>query len=609
MLRRFVLADIPKKPHFIPMNHLGGTSRRFFLRRMSMPKYILPFASAAAFMMLVTAIPSRAEFSIDDVTSLSGNYLAGRSAGKERDNEIAADYLSKALIEDPDNSVLIEKLFLLEVSSGNLPDAEELATKVLSFNSQHRMARIVLGLRDFRLRHYADARKNFTEASYTPVGELTSALLSAWAHAGEGNLAEALATLEKLDGNDSFANFKTYHGALIADYFSSAIRAEASYKKAYEQAGTSLRVVQSYGNFLERHNRRDEAIKIYQTFIEGGEDNILIELALKRARDAKTPLAFIATPGAGAGEALFSLAAAMTDEQSIDVALLYAQLSLSFNGDRPVVLTLLGDIYVDTKQYQNAINSYEQTPLSSALRNNADTEIAINLQRLERTKEAQEKLKGIISRDPKNYDALVTLGNIYRSNEEFAFAAETYSRALALLAKVEKDHWRVLYYRGIAYERQKIWDKAEADFRKALSLSPDEPLILNYLGYSMIEKKVNLSEALDMVKKAVELKPNDGYIVDSLGWAYFQLGDFEAATTHIERAVDLNPADPIIGEHLGDAYWRVGRTLEARFQWQHAKDNDPEPDDLKRIEEKLQNGLPDEPVTKPAENKTDQTNG
>ncbi len=574
-----------------------------------MPKFALPLASVAAFLMLVTAVPAHAEFSIDEVTSLSGNYLAGRSAGKERDNEIAADYLSKALIEDPDNPVLIEKLFLLEVSSGNLPDAEELAVKVLSFNSQHRMARIVLGLRDFKVRHYGDARKNFAEASYTPVGELTSALLSAWAYAGEGNLKQALAALDRLESNDSFANFKSYHGALIADYLSSAMRAEASYKKAYEQAGTSLRVVQSYGNFLERNNRRDEAIKIYQTFIEGGEDNILVELALKRARNGKTPLPFIATPGAGAGEALFSLAAAMTDEQSIDVALLYAQLSLSFNGDRPVVLTLIGDIYVDTKQYQNAINAYEQTPPGSALRINADTEIAVNLQRMERTKEAQEKLKAIIARDPKNYDALVTLGNVYRSNEEFALASETYSTALTLLAKLEKDHWRVLYYRGIAYERQKIWDKAETDFRKALSLSPDEPLVLNYLGYSMIEKKINLSEALKMVKKAVELKPNDGYIVDSLGWAYFQLGDYEEAAIQIERAVDLNPADPIIGEHLGDAYWRVGRTLEAKFQWQHAKDNGPEPDDLKRIEEKLLNGLPDDPVTKPAENKTGQTNG
>ncbi|MGB8313255.1 MAG: tetratricopeptide repeat protein [Aestuariivirga sp.] len=567
-------------------------------------------ASTAALMLLLGAPPSRAEFSVGDVNSLSGNYLAGRTAGKERDNEIAADYLSKALLEDPDNPVLIERLFLLEVSAGSMPDAEELATKVLSFNSQHRMARIVLGLRDVRLRHYADARKNFAEASYTPVGELTSALLTAWTYAGEGNLKEALAALDKLDGNDSFANFKSYHSALIADYLSSDIRADGFYKKAYEQAGTSLRVVQSYGNFLERHNRRDEAVKIYQTFIEGGEDNVLVGLALQRAKDAKTaPPAFIATPGAGAAEAMFSLAAAMTDEQSIDVALLYAQLSLSLNGDRPVVLTLLGDIYVDTKQYQNAITAYEQTPPGSALRTNADTEIAINLQRLEHTKEAQQKLKDIVARDPKNYEALVTLGNVYRSNEEFPLASEAYSKALALVDQLKKDHWRVLYYRGIALERQKRWDKAEADFRQALSLSPEEPMVLNYLGYSMIEKKINLGEALAMVKKAVELRPNDGYIVDSLGWAYFQLGDYEEAANTIERAVDLNPADPIIGEHLGDAYWRVGRTLEAKFQWQHAKDNGPEPDDLKRIEEKLVKGLPDDPVTKPAENKTGQTNG
>ena len=152
----------------------------------------------------------------------------------------------------------------------------------------------------------------------------------------------------------------------------------------------------------------------------------------------------------------------MTDEQSIDVALLYAQLSLSFNGDRPVVLTLLGDIYVDTRQYQNAISAYEQTPPGSALRVNADTEIAINLQRLERTKEAQQKLKEIIARDPKNYDALVTLGNVYRSNEEFKSASDTYSTALALLPKPEKEQWRILYYRGITYERQKLWDKAES---------------------------------------------------------------------------------------------------------------------------------------------------
>lgn len=574
-----------------------------------MPKYSLLRASAAALMLFATSASLRAEVASADGFSLSGSYLAGRSADLDRDKEAAAEYLSQALLEDPDNPVLIEKLFVLELDSGQIPPAEELAIKVLSFNSQHRMARIVLGLRDFRAKHYADARKNYAEASYTPIGQLTSTLLSAWTFAGEGNFSDALKTLDKLDANESFANFKAYHGALIADYFNNAIRAEAFYKKAYEQAGTSLRVVQAYGNFLERHGRRDEAIKIYQAFLDGGEGNALIEFANARAKSGKVPEAFIATPNAGASEAFFSLASAMTDDQSIDVALLYTQLALSLDGDRPVVMTLLGDIYVDTKQYQKAIDTYDQTPATSPLRISADMEIAVNLQRLERTKEAQAKLNDIIARDPKDYDALVTLGNIHRNNEEFSQASDIYTKALALVPALGKDQWRILYYRGIAFERQKMWDKAEVDFRKALALSPDEPIVLNYLGYSMIEKKINLNEAVAMVKKAVQLKPNDGYIVDSLGWAYFQLGDFEEAVTQIERAVDLNPADPIIGEHLGDAYWRIGRTLEAKFQWQHAKDNGPEPDDLKRIEDKLQNGLPPEAVTNPAENKTGNTNG
>ena len=562
-----------------------------------------------ALLMFAAVVPSQAEFSAADGFSLSGSYLAGRSAGKERDNAIAADYLSKALLADPDNPVLVEKLFLLEVSAGNIPDAEELAIKVLAVNSQQRMARIVLGLRDFRLHHYARARKNFQEAAYTPIGELTSALLSAWSYAGDGNLSSALKELDKLDNNDSFANFKSYHAGLIADYLNNAIRAEASYKQAYGQSGQSLRIVQSYGNFLERHKRSPEAIKIYQAFLDGGEKNSLVEAALKGAQDGKTPAPFVASPGAGASESLFSLASAMTDDQSIDVALLYTQLAFTLKGDQPVLDTLLGDIYVGTKQYQYAIDAYDRTPADSPLRVNADTEIAVNLQRLEHSKEAEAKLVDIVTKDPKNYDVLMTLGNVYRSNENFSAAAETYGKALALIAQPGKDQWRALYYRGIAYEQQKMWDKSEADFRKALSLSPDEPMVLNYLGYAMIERKVNLSEALGMVKKAAELKPNDGYIVDSLGWAYFQLGEYEQATTHIERAVDLNPADPIIGEHLGDAYWRVGRKLEAKFQWQHAKDNGPQPEDLKRIEGKLLNGLPDEPVTKPAENTTTKTNG
>jgi tetratricopeptide (TPR) repeat protein len=558
--------------------------------------------------LLLASVPAASALAYDPAASSSGSYLAGRSAAKARDNGHASDYLSNALKADAGNPILTEKIFLLELSEGNVARAEDLAAQVLTFNSQQRMARIVLGMKDFKGRRYEGARKNFEQSAYTPVGELTSWLLTAWSYAGEGELNPALKALDRLDVNESFTNFKSFHEALIADYLGNAIRAEGSYKKAYEAAGTSLRIVQAYGNFLERNNRAPEAQKLYTTYLES-DVNPLIEAALAQSLKGVKPQPFIASPTEGAAEALFSLATSMSDDQSIDVALLYTQLGISLGADEDIMYTLLGDTYEDMKRYDEALEAYAKVPAASPLRVNADMEEAVVLQQLGRKDDALAKLKAIVAADPKNYDAIVTLGNLYRANSDFANAATTYDQAIALLDNPGPGNWRIFYYDGISHERLKQWDVAEKLFRKALELAPNESSVLNYLGYSMIEKKINLQEALDMVKKAVELKPNDGYITDSLGWAYFQLGDYEQAVIHCERAVELLPADPIIAEHLGDAYWRVGRRLEAKFQWQHAKDNKPEPEDLKRIEDKLKNGLPDEQPVTPVQNTAPKTNG
>ena len=371
---------------------------------------------------------------------------------------------------------------------------------------------------------------------------------------------------------------------------------------AYADAGTSLRVTQAYGNYLMRTNKKAEAEKVYSAFLTGGENNVLVEASLQQAKAGEVPPPFIQSPSAGAAEAMFSLAAAMNDDQSADVALIYAQLALSLNSDRPVVLTLLGDILGTSQRYQQAIDVFEQVPVTSELRTNADTEIAINLQRMERNGDAETRMRAILGREPRNIDTWTTLGNLLRNSENYAEAVKAYDQAITVAKEDGRELWSIHYYRGIALERLKQWDKAEVDFRKALALSPNEPSVLNYLGYSLIDMNKKLDEAIGMVKKAVELRPNDGYIVDSLGWAYFQLRNYDEAVANLERAVDLKPSDAIISEHLGDAYWRVGRRLEARFQWQHAKDNRPAPADLIRIEDKLKDGLPAEaPLVKPAD--------
>jgi Flp pilus assembly protein TadD len=235
-------------------------------------------------------------------------------------------------------------------------------------------------------------------------------------------------------------------------------------------------------------------------------------------------------------------------------------------------------------------------PKDSPLRVNADIQSALLLEALGKSNEASEHLSSIVAANPKNEEALTALGNLQRSRKLFSDAAATYSRVLELQPLPDKSQWVIYYYRGISNERRKNWPQAEADLKKALELNPDQPLVLNYLGYSWVDQGANLDEAFRMLRRAVDLRQRDGYVVDSLGWAYYRLGRYEDAVRELEKAIDLKPSDPVINDHLGDAYWRVGRELEARFQWNHARDLGPEPEELPKILDKIKNGLSDKPV-------------
>src|SRR5204863_2631567 len=236
----------------------------------------------------------------------------------------------------------------------------------------------------------------------------------------------------------------------------------------------------------------------------------------------------------------------------------------------------------------------QRVPADSPLKRNADIQMASNLDSLDRTDEAKKTLEKLIAERPKDLEAIVALGNILRVRKEFAECADAYSKAINTLKDVQKPNWMLFYFRGICYERSKQWASAEADFKRALELYPDQAHVLNYLGYSWVDQGVNLDDGMRMIKRAVEQRPDDGYIVDSLGWAYYRIAKYDDAVKNLERAVELKPEDPTINDHLGDAYWKVGRTLEAQFQWSHARDLNPEPEDLKKIEEKLKAGLLDE---------------
>ena len=301
----------------------------------------------------------------------------------------------------------------------------------------------------------------------------------------------------------------------------------------------------------------------------------------------------VGSPQEGAAEVLYGMGALISHRGGEDLGLVYLQLALYLQPSHPLALVTLAELYSAVKKPEMAISLYERVPESSPIRRNADIQQALDLDSLDRTEEATKRLEKAIAERPKDIEAITALGNIQRGRKKFAECAEVYSKGVAAVETPQKSEWLLFYFRGICLERSKQWNKAEADLKKALDLYPDQPQVLNYLGYSWIDQGVNLDDGMRMIRRAVEQRPEDGYIVDSLGWAHYRLGNYEDAVKQLERAVELKPEDPTINDHLGDVYWRIGRQQEAKFQWSHAKDLKPEPEELPKIEAKLKSGLPD----------------
>jgi Flp pilus assembly protein TadD len=233
---------------------------------------------------------------------------------------------------------------------------------------------------------------------------------------------------------------------------------------------------------------------------------------------------------------------------------------------------LLGNLYEASGQDVAAVQAFASIPEQSPLHWEAQRNYATMQYRMGNVEEAKRILEGMRADDPDDLTIALTLADIYRAQSEPENALKIYDFVIGGIDNLNESHWSLFYTRATAYEELEQWDEAEADFLKALDLSPDQPVVLNYLGYSWVVRGENLDRALGMIRKAVELRPNDGNIVDSLGWALYKLGRYKEAVEQLERAVLLRPEVAEINEHLGDAYWRIGRILEARFQWSHAID-------------------------------------
>jgi tetratricopeptide (TPR) repeat protein len=530
-----------------------------------------------------------------ETRSWLGSYLAGRVAAKAHDVPAAAAFYGKALQKDADNAALLDAAFQMEAARGNWPRVEELARELVKLQPTNRLAHTFLGIAAFKAGRYAEAEEHFEGSAVHPIGELTNALARAWITLAQEKSEDALSVLDAPKLPDWTSSFVRFHRALLADVAGRTADARASYGRIPKGDQRILRVALAFAASAANAGDMKLAQGILMAHLEKSrtEGHPHARALLAEIEAGKRPHLLVSTATEGMSELFYGLGELLaSDSGSLGVGVIFLQFSLYLNPSSTFPLVALAGTQETAKRHAAAIATYDRIPKGTPIEVAVEISKALNLTQLKKIDEAQRLLEELASRYPRDIRPFEALGNIMRVNKRYAEAAGYYSKAITLIGRPQARHWTYFYMRGACYERLKKLPQAEADLQRALQLSPDQPLTLNYLGYTWIDHKRHLRKGLALIEKAVRLKPDDGDIVDSLGWAHFRLGNFQEAVKHLEQAVTLRPDDPTLNDHLGDAYWRVGREREARFQWTQALKLNPEPAEAEKMREKLEKGLP-----------------
>ncbi len=524
----------------------------------------------------------------------AGAYLAARIAAVDNDYRAAADYYTRALVRDPSNPVLLEGALASQVNAGDLDRAVPIASRMIQHAPSDQLANLVLIARDARNGDWETLLANLDAGQ--SVGPLFDGLARAWAQLGEGRVADALAAFDTVAATPGVGAFGTYHKALalgsVGDFEGAAelLAGATSGDLRLTRRGTI-----AFAEILSQIDRSAEGVALLDATFGPSSDAALSEL--RRQLAAGAPLPYGGPTGArqGVAEAAFGIAGVLNGEAADGYTLVYARIA-QYLDPANVDATLLAASLLDALgQHDLATDAYAAVPADHALFHIAEMGRAEALRAAGDAEAAIVALQALSESHAGEVTVHVALGDALRREERFGEATSAYDRAVALFDGDSEEQWLVYFSRGITHEREDRWPEAEADFRKALDLRPDQPQVLNYLGYSLVEMKTNLDEALGMIERAVAAQPESGYIVDSLGWVLYRLGRYDEALVHMERAVELLPVDPVVNDHLGDVFWAVGRKREAEFQWHRAlsfiefgDSNDAEPD---RIRRKLEIGL------------------
>lgn len=524
--------------------------------------------------------------------SLDGRYLAARVAEQDHDYDRAADQIDQALLLSPNDPELVYAAFRLRLYAGRFDSALQLAPAVLAAKPGDGFANLVVAVSLIKKGDNRAAELQLGKiGSENQLGPLRDYVV-AWLKAGDKDFTAAR---ELMSRNRPKAGGRDEAPALIIqaqfdEMAGDRAAAESKYRRAAQLDPTAIRAVLSAADGLRRLGKADDARTLLKALGDRFGDTIVMDGLMA----ASAPTAKLPTPASGVSDILFDIGSILSSDprnQRADLALIFLQLAVELKPDADFAWLTISAIYEQWGVIPKAVAALGKISPTSPFSWQARLRIAALDAQEERFDQAVTKLKALVAEKPTRIDAAITLADLLRGKERWAEAIAASDTAIQRIAKLEERHWAVYFGRAIALERSKQWPLAEADIKKALELSPEQPYALNYLGYSWIDQGMHLDEGMKMLKRANELKPDDGAITDSVGWAYYRLGKFDQAVEWLERASEQKSDDATIVEHLGDAYWHVGRKREARFEWLRALNQKPDKERIPIINDKLANGL------------------
>ncbi len=559
-----------------------------------MRKSFTPLKSLALVVMLFVT-SAAADPVVKDLETPLSDYLTAIYARQLGDVDRATQNYLRAVEQDPENLTLLEEAYTYFVYVGDFKRGLDLARRLQSLDADHSSSAMLLALEAFKRGRAKDLAEVLPKAKGLGFEFLMSPLMTAWLLAKDKKTDKAFEAMAELKDNPGFEPFYAENYAFMLDQAGKENEAEVAYLALLARPEiSSLQPLFAYGAFLQKKKRSKEALKLFQDFQPAAATNLQLADAIKRLESGQTLETIVKDPSKAVAMAMLRTGVQLTRERAFYPGVIYARFALYLDPEFDEGLLFLGNLLSSETYPGLALEAYGAVNPEGPFAETALLRQAMVYSFHDQSEQGITLVKDYLKDNSNSYEALVTLGDLYRANEDYHEALPYYEKAAALKETLGREDWFLIFTRAIAYERLDMWEKAEADFLMALNFEPENPDILNYLGYSWIDRGMNLEEGRQMIEKAVELSPDNGFILDSLGWAQYLMGEFEEAVENLERAVSLEPGDPTINDHLGDAYWKVGRQREARFQWDHALNLEPENDVVEKLKTKMTQGLEDD---------------